>query len=65
MIKMSRASRRKCDHLDVIEVRTGALRRDVCEACGHVSIEFLHGLSGNADRRRFERAIEKPVHLVG
>jgi len=52
-------SARECAHSTTINVRNSGIERTVCESCGHVSFRGLEGLSGRADRRQFEREIER------
>ena len=40
-------------------MQSTGVERVVCEACGHVSVQFLSGLSGELDRDRFARPIER------
>lgn len=50
---------RGCEHHTVITVRNSGIERTVCESCGHVSFRGMEGLSGTADRKQFEREIER------
>ncbi len=52
-------ARESCPHHENVVVRASSVERRVCEACGHVSIQFLEGLSGKADRGQFERSIDR------
>lgn len=54
-----KVARSGCDHPSTVTVRNSGIERTVCEACGHVSFRALEGLTGTADRSRFERAIER------
>lgn len=56
--KKIRLARAQCDHSSTLTVRNSGIERTVCEACGHVSFQPLEGLSGTADRRKFERPVE-------
>lgn len=62
--KEKRVARTGCDHLTTVTVRNSGIERTVCEACGHVSFQALEGLTGTADRRRFERATERPHESI-
>lgn len=53
-----RLARAQCAHSSTLTVRNSGIERSVCEACGHVSFQALEGLSGKADRRKFEREVE-------
>lgn len=57
--KKDKVARTGCDHPTTVTVRNSGIERTVCETCGHVSFQSLESLSGTADRRRFERAIER------
>lgn len=49
----------KCAHSVSVTVQSTGIERVVCEACGHVSVHFLSGLTGELDRDRFARPIER------
>jgi hypothetical protein len=49
----------RCAHRVTLTVQSAGIERVVCEACGHVSVHFLSGLSGEVDRDRFARPIER------
>lgn len=55
-----KVARTRCAHPTTVTVRNSGIVRTVCETCGHVSFRPLEGLTGTADRRRFERATERP-----
>lgn len=63
--KKIRAARVECGHPSTVTVRNSGIERTVCETCGHVSFQALEGLSGTADRRMFERAIERAPESIG
>ncbi len=58
---VSRRKRRqaRCAHRVTISVQASGIERQVCEACGHVSVQFVSGLSGEVDRDRFARPTER------
>lgn len=62
--KKVQAARTGCDHPTTVTARNSGIERTVCETCGHVSFRRLDGLSGAADRRMFERAIERTPESV-
>ncbi|MGH8915913.1 MAG: hypothetical protein ACRDZM_15540 [Acidimicrobiia bacterium] len=49
----------RCAHRVTMTVKSAGIERVVCEACGHVSVHFLSDLSGEVDRDRFARSIER------
>jgi hypothetical protein len=49
----------RCAHRVTVKVQTSGIEREVCEACGHVSVRVVAGLSGDLDRDRFARPIER------
>jgi hypothetical protein len=49
----------RCAHRVTVKVQASGIEREVCEACGHVSVHFVSGLSGEVDRDRFARPIER------
>jgi hypothetical protein len=49
----------RCAHAVALTVQSIGIERVVCEACGHVSVHFLGGLTGEVDRDRFARPIER------
>jgi hypothetical protein len=49
----------RCAHAITVSVRTAGIERVVCEACGHVSVHFLTDLTGEVDRDRFARSIDR------
>jgi hypothetical protein len=49
----------RCAHAVTVSVQTAGFERVVCEACGHVSVHFLSDLTGEVDRDRFARPIER------
>ena len=49
----------RCAHSVSVTVQSTGIERVVCEACGHVSVHFLSGLTGEVDRDRFARPIER------
>lgn len=55
----------ECDHPSRVTVRNAGIERTVCESCGHVSFRSAEELSGEADRRKFERDIERSRGAVG
>ncbi len=57
-------ARSGCSHPNTVTVRNSGIERTVCETCGHVSFRPLDGLSGTTDRRRFERAVERPPESI-
>ncbi len=57
--KKDKVARTDCDHPTTVTVRNSGIERTVCETCGHVSFQPRESLSGRADRRMFERAIER------
>lgn len=59
-----KAARTECDHPTRVTVRNSGIERTVCETCGHVSFRPLDSLSGTADRRMFERAIERTPESI-
>lgn len=61
---VSRRKRRqaRCSHRVTISVQASGIERQVCEACGHVSVQYVSGLSGEVDRDRFARPIERGKH---
>ncbi len=63
-IKKEKVARSGCDHPTTVTVRNSGIERTVCETCGLVSFRRLEGLSGTADRRKFERAVERPPESV-
>lgn len=52
-------ARDKCAHQRIVTVRTAGIERNVCEACGKVSIQPLDGLSGTVERSQFKRDSER------
>lgn len=58
-------ARGQCEHLNKVTVRNGGIERTVCESCGHMSFRGLEGLSGSADRGKFERDMERSKDMVG
>lgn len=52
-------SRAGCPHPSTVTVRNSGIERTVCEVCGHVTFKAEEGLSGRADRRQFEREVER------
>ena len=54
-----------CAHINTVSVRSAFVMRRVCEECGNVSIEFLEGLSGKAERGNFERPVDRSDHHGG
>ena len=48
-----------CSHRVTVAVRSGGIERQVCESCGHVGVHFLADLSGEVERSRFARPIER------
>jgi len=48
-----------CQHRVTVAVRSGGIERRVCETCGHVSVHFLADLSGEVERSRFARPIDR------
>ncbi len=50
---------RNCPHRVTVAVRSGGIERQVCESCGHVGVRFLADLSGDVERTRFARPIER------
>jgi hypothetical protein len=63
--KRGRFARTECDHPTSVTVRNHGIERTVCEACGYVSFRTTGELSGSADRRQFERTIERRREPVG
>lgn len=63
--RRGRSARGHCEHLITVTVRNSVIERTVCETCGHVSFRGLEGLSGAADRNRFERDVERSRTPVG
>lgn len=57
--KRDKVARTDCRHQTTVTVRNSGIERTVCETCGHVSFQPRESLSGSADRRMFERAIER------
>jgi len=49
----------RCAHRVTVTVQSTGVERVVCEACGHVSVQFLSGLTGEVDRDRFARPVER------
>jgi hypothetical protein len=49
----------RCDHAVTVSVQTAGFERVICEACGHVSVHFLSDLTGDVDRDRFARSIDR------
>jgi hypothetical protein len=58
-VRKGRFASTDCEHLPTVTVRNSGIERTVCEACGHVSLRGVEGLSGTVDRRRFERDAER------
>lgn len=58
-------SARACEHTNSVTVRNSGIERTVCETCGRVSFRADEELSGNADRHKFEREIERTRETVG
>ncbi len=52
-------ARGQCSHPSSVTVRNSGIERTVCETCGHISFRGLEGLTGNAQRRQFEREVER------
>lgn len=63
--KRGRFARAECEHPNSVTVRNSGIERTVCETCGHVSFRGSEGLSGTADRRKFERDVERSEESVG
>lgn len=63
--RKGRVARGRCDHPNTITVRNGGIERTVCESCGHITFRGLEGLSGKADRSKFERDVERTEETVG
>jgi hypothetical protein len=49
----------RCVHKVTMTVQSLGIERVVCEACGHVSVHFLSDLTGERDRDRFARPVER------
>jgi hypothetical protein len=59
LFRKGRHARAQCDHAHTVTVRNAGIERSVCETCGHVSFRAEEGLSGNVERRKFEREVER------
>lgn len=59
MNKKRKRARGQCSHPSSVTVRNSGIERTVCETCGHISFRGLEGLSGKAQRRQFERDVER------
>lgn len=49
----------RCAHVVTLKVQVSGIEREVCESCGHVSVHAVSGLTGELDRDRFARPIER------
>lgn len=65
MSRKGRVARGQCEHENTITVRNGGIERTVCESCGYFTFRGLEGLSGKADRRNFERDVERSGGPIG
>lgn len=59
LFKRSRLAPADCHHPSTVTIRNGGIERTVCETCGHVSFRAAEGLSGDVERQRFEREVER------
>ncbi|HEX6298962.1 MAG TPA: hypothetical protein VF148_00650 [Acidimicrobiia bacterium] len=64
-VRKGRLAPAECEHPSIVTVLNSGIERTVCETCGHVSFRGLEGLSGTADRRQFERIVERSGQPVG
>lgn len=58
--RWGKLARAECEHPRTVIVHNAGIERTVCESCGHVSFTRLDGLAGSADRRQFEREVDRP-----
>lgn len=49
----------ECLHHELVTVVSIGMERVICESCGHVSFRYLGELSGNIDRSRFGRQVDR------
>jgi len=51
-----------CTHSRILSVSSAGLDRGICEACGHVSVNFTANMVGEISRTAFSRdADERPA----
>ena len=51
----------ECLHDEIVTVVCTGLQRVICEGCGHLSFRYLAELTGNIDRSRFGREVDRLV----
>lgn len=63
MRAMTRAWRQKhCRHAVTISTTSAGVARDVCESCGHVTVNAVADLDSEVDRASFARPAERNRH---
>jgi hypothetical protein len=49
----------ECRHSATVSVISGGLEREICEACGNVTLKYDASITGTPDRSRFARKADK------
>jgi hypothetical protein len=49
----------ECRHETTVSVISGGIERDICEACGNVTLRYEAFISGAPDRSKFARDADK------
>lgn len=61
----TRTNPETCTHSGTIAVNSSGLERSICESCGHVSVSFNTGITGEVSRSAFAReADEQPETML-